>query len=170
MRFIARILLLLVSLAPTFTYAQTIPPGTFKHIIIVVQENRTPDNLFGAGGRPCGSEDPFETGADIETGGFAFVPQSNGTVQYGPICNSSLPLSAWDPNIPTPKVVDPDHSYGGWGQDYAGGSLNGFCHEYGSYAVYLSTCPSYSYVQESDVQPYLAIATNYGWANYVPDK
>jgi|SRR5579872_710986 len=27
--------------------AQTIPTGTFKHIIIVIQENRTPDNLFG---------------------------------------------------------------------------------------------------------------------------
>jgi phospholipase C len=37
-----RSLLLLASLSATFACAQT----TFQHIIVIVQENRTPDNLF----------------------------------------------------------------------------------------------------------------------------
>jgi hypothetical protein len=38
----------------------------FNHIVIIVQENRTPDNLFGANpgnGAVCGAEDPFEAAA-----------------------------------------------------------------------------------------------------------
>ena len=44
----------------SFAAAQTIPTGTFKHIIIVIQENRTPDNLFGywATGQPQGANCP----------------------------------------------------------------------------------------------------------------
>jgi hypothetical protein len=49
--------LLLVSLAATFACAQTLPH--FQHIIILFQENRTPDNLFG--GNPT-----FEPGVDIQ--------------------------------------------------------------------------------------------------------
>jgi phospholipase C len=66
-------LLLLIAPAATFALAQTIPAGTFKHIIIIVQENRTPDNLFGAAPRigGCSQEDPFEPGVDIENGGYA---------------------------------------------------------------------------------------------------
>jgi phospholipase C len=44
MSFIAKTLLLSVPFAATFAYAQT---PTFQHIIVIVQENRTPDNLFG---------------------------------------------------------------------------------------------------------------------------
>jgi phospholipase C len=62
--------------------AQTIPANTFKHIIIIVQENRTPDNLFGywATGQPSGagctpSSAPF-TGADIYNGGYTLNSQN----------------------------------------------------------------------------------------------
>jgi phospholipase C len=167
MKFAAKSLLFLMSLALTFAYAQTLPH--FQHIIIVVQENRTPDNLFGAAGYPCGTEVPFETGADIENGGYGDVPQSNNTVVYEPICNTSLPLSSWDTNLPVnlQTIIDPDHGYIGWGTDYDGGNLDGFCHEYQNYSLYLSTCPSYSFVQRSDAQPYVDIAANYGFANYM---
>jgi len=53
MRFTTRILML-VSLAASFAHAQTLnyqAPPPFSHIVIIVQENRTPDNLFGAGRR-----------------------------------------------------------------------------------------------------------------------
>jgi phospholipase C len=70
-------------------------------------------------------------------------------------------------NIPTPKIVDPGHFYEDWGTDYDGGNLDGFCHEYEGYSVYLSTCPSYSFVARSDTQPYVDIAGKYGWANYM---
>ena len=70
MRFL--VLALVVSLAPIPASAlvQNLPAGTFKHIIIVVQENRTPDNLFGAWatGGPCPIANPF-AGADINDGG-----------------------------------------------------------------------------------------------------
>jgi len=42
----------------------------------------------------------------------------------------------------------------------------GFCYPY-SYKKFEGTCPSYSFVQQSDVQPYFDIATNYGFANYM---
>jgi phospholipase C len=73
MKSFPRALLAVLSTAclATFATAQTIPVGTFKHIIIIVQENRTPDNLFGARatGGPCTITNPF-TGADINNGGF----------------------------------------------------------------------------------------------------
>jgi hypothetical protein len=105
MKFAAKSLLSLITVAATFASAQTLPH--FQHIIIVVQESRTPDNLFGAPGYPCGSEEPFETGVDIENGGYGYVPQSNNTVVYEPICNTSLPLSSWDPNLAKPQGLDP---------------------------------------------------------------
>lgn len=51
--------LLFVGCLATFASAQ-IPALTFKHIIIVIQENRTPDNLFGywATGQPSGANCP----------------------------------------------------------------------------------------------------------------
>ncbi|HEV8048379.1 MAG TPA: alkaline phosphatase family protein [Terriglobales bacterium] len=166
MKTAAKALVFLIALAATAP-AQTIQPGTFKHIIIVVQENRTPDNLFGSSGYPCPMEVPFEPGVDIVDGGYGYFPTSNNQLQYGPICNTALPLSAWDPNLAKPKVIDPDHAHTGWATDFNGGNQDGFCHEYENYSVYGSTCPSYSFVDKSDVQPYLAIATNYGWANYM---
>lgn len=50
MKVFPRALLAVLSAAclAAFANAQTIPAGTFKHIIIIVQENRTPDNLLGA--------------------------------------------------------------------------------------------------------------------------
>ncbi len=65
--------LVLAFLFPAMAYAQTI--ATFQHIVIVVQENRTPDNLFGSGPArtPCNAEDPFEPGVDIENCGYAYT-------------------------------------------------------------------------------------------------
>ncbi len=154
-------LLLLISLTATFAVAQ-ISQGTFKHIIIVVQENRTPDNLFGAAPSQarCGVEDPFENGVDIWNGGYA-----NKIGQE--VCNQSLPLSSWDADTGVQRIIDPNHSYeNGWAPDYRSGHVDGFCHEYGN-SNWPHPCPSYSYVQKSDVQPYFDIATNYGFANYM---
>jgi hypothetical protein len=47
------------------------PPPHFNHIVVIFQENRTPDDLFGAAPSQakCGVEDPFEPGVDIQNGG-----------------------------------------------------------------------------------------------------
>ncbi|HEX8816497.1 MAG TPA: alkaline phosphatase family protein, partial [Terriglobales bacterium] len=148
--------------------AAQIQPGTFKHIIIVVQENRTPDNLFGS--EPpagvCSNDYPFETGVDIVDGG-------NGTPYQGSnhlIC--SIPLSITGVYSQS-LTADPDHSHdgspdqpGGWVSDYDKGNMDGFCHEYDN-SKWNGICPSYSFVPQTEVQPYFDIATNYGFANYM---
>jgi phospholipase C len=149
--------LLLVSVAAAFAHAQTIPPNAFSHIIIIIQENRTPDNMFGSGpsGTKCGTEDPFEPGVDIENGGYVYIPVTMGGPYDKLICNISLPMND--------APLDPHHFYEDWFTDYRSGNMDGFCHEY----TPPSHCPSYSYVQRSDVAPYFQIATAYGFANYM---
>jgi phospholipase C len=63
-------ILLLVSFGATIALAQSLPH--FDHIIIVFQENRTPDNLFGSAPTivHCGTQNPFEAGVDIQDGGL----------------------------------------------------------------------------------------------------
>jgi phospholipase C len=125
----------------------------FSHIIIVIQENRTPDNLFGSypSKTPgCGTEDPFESGVDIENGGYAKINN-----QRQLICNISLSMNGQD--------FDPNHTYvDGWVPQYDGGGLDGFCQ-----IVESGQCVQYSYVQASDVSEYFNIASAYGFANYM---
>ena len=51
---------LLIVLLLYATISSAAPP-TFKHVIVVIQENRTPDNLFGG-------NSTFEYGVDIQQG------------------------------------------------------------------------------------------------------
>lgn len=92
------ILLALTALASMPALAQTVPH--FQHIVLIIQENRTPDNLFGAGSSHpiCGHEDAFETGVDIQDGGY---PEGGLT----PLCLTSTNLQVcWDI----------DHSHEAW--------------------------------------------------------
>ena len=184
---VSRVLLAVFILMAASAFGQTIPQGTFKHIIIIVQENRTPDNLFGASpmtGSTCGPENnPLLPGADIDNGGYGYYYDSVGKPHYGLICNTALPLNGWDANIPgytdptnDSKSIDPRHSYEDWEADFDedGTLMSGFCHEFNDYSVYGGQCPSYSYVQQATVQPYydgaqpyFDIATAYGFANYM---
>jgi phospholipase C len=126
-------------------------PGMFSHVIIIVQENRTPDNIFGvgaAGPSGCTTQAPFMPGVDIVSGGQAIVAG-----QTGLICNTSLPMNAG---------FDPNHSNTGFQENWDKGKMDGFCA-----GAKWPNCPAYSYVQSSDVQPYLNIASTYGFANYM---
>jgi phospholipase C len=60
-------LLFCAAVVPIAANAQGSLP-VFKHAVVIAQENRTPDNLFGSGPArtPCNAEDPFEPGVDIE--------------------------------------------------------------------------------------------------------
>jgi phospholipase C len=118
----------------------------FRHIVLVVQENRTPDNLFG-------SNPTFEPRVDIAR----FGQTSTG---------ATVPL------LPAPlaNCWDLHHSHQSFEQAYNGGGMNGFNLE-GIYPS--STCnlppgpPQYTYVDNSTgtVQPYFDIARSYAWAN-----
>jgi phospholipase C len=64
MNFVAVILMLLVSLGATVAHAQA-PPGKhgIQNVVVIFQENRSPDNLFG-------SNPTFLPGVDIATSGL----------------------------------------------------------------------------------------------------
>jgi len=155
MKMVSSILLLLF-IPATFAVADCTQPGKFCHIIIVIQENRTPDNLFGA-------YPTFENGVDLATGGYGIIVQ-NGQVQREFIHNSPGQLNGTvTVNGSINVTLDPGHEQPDWVTDYHGGLQDGFCHQ----TAQTGLCPEYSYVIQSDVQPYFDIATNYGFANYM---
>jgi len=115
-------------------------PPHFEHIVIVIQENRTPDNLFG--GNPS-----FEAGVNISTGQNAqawgldacFDPlhhhsdweaQWNNGGTYQP-CASAVDTSSCNPQPPA------------------------------------NICLQKTFVPALDVDPYFQIARYYGFANFM---
>src|SRR5689334_18895361 len=156
MKTAVRGLLLLFVLSACFAYAQQ---SVIQHIIIVVQENRTPDNLFQ-------DQNLINAGADI-------VPITTG----GKCGTVSVPL------IPRPlhDCVNPNHNHdAGWIPAYHNGGMDGACNEsYGTGCTGLPACPAgtghqycpqYAYAvnnSASPIQPYWDIAEKYGFANYM---
>jgi phospholipase C len=98
-------ILLLAAFAATLAYAQT----TFQHIIVIVQENRTPDNLFqGLCAAPYGTcPSPY----NISPTGSVIVPPG-GNIQV-----------ALTPD-PLYDDLDPDHMNASFVSMYHDGSLN----------------------------------------------
>ena len=188
---INRILLPVSFLSATFAAAQT-PNTPFQHVIIVVQENRTPDNLFGY---------------DLhEPNGQRRLPNAHLALS-GP-CESTCGC----PNnsrtlqpVELDSCFDPDHSHaqssydqyipGAWETMYDLGAMDGACAEtlWCSQNGKQVKCPvsgcssptnyppfaEYSYVDNAPVpcpapgcgngivEPYFQIATNYGYANWM---
>jgi len=102
-----------VSFFLCLAFVSTVCVGQIQHVIVVIQENRTPDNLFG-------SAPP--TGADV--------------IAYGGPAQLSLGYS-------------PSHSHTGFVQN----------------AKNKWTSKAIMYVEQSEVQPYLDLAGQYGFAN-----
>ena len=100
--------------------------GPIQHVIIVLQENRTFDNLFN--GYP---------GADYATSGMT---STGATVAMQPV----RLMTPWDPA----------HSYGTWLTEYNNGGMNGFDRNTIDYGSGAPANFSYSYAVQSDVQPY----------------
>ncbi|MFY9647261.1 MAG: alkaline phosphatase family protein [Terriglobales bacterium] len=117
------------------------PTNKIKHVVIILQENRTPDNLF---------HDPvlINRGADIASTG----PVSNG---------QTVPL------MPVPLGISYDfgHAHASFLQGWNNGLMNAFDKD-GVYCppAQPDCAPSYAqyqYVQASDVQPYFTLAETY---------
>jgi phospholipase C len=148
--------------------AQTSPPA-FSHIVIIVQENRTPDNLFGANpsGTNCRQENPFEPGIDIVDGG-----PNKWSLLTGWSCsvkNSGLLIGGSD-HCHTCK--DPGHPLlenTGWVPQCDYDSSKQICKMDGASHSWENpnNNPEYEYVDKAAVQPYFDIATYYGFANYM---
>ncbi|MGB6518040.1 MAG: alkaline phosphatase family protein [Candidatus Cybelea sp.] len=111
-----------------------------KHIIVVVQENRTVDDLF-----------QFLPGADVVRRGL------NSKGQHVPLAP-----------IPLTERYDLAHHHSDWLTEYDGGAMNGFDKE-GSTSC-RGSCPppnvrAYGYVPQEEVQPYYDLAEQYAFAD-----
>jgi phospholipase C len=165
MKFVSKSLLFLIAVAVT-ALAQT-PNTPIKHVIVVIQENRTPDNLFQ-------DTNLVNAGGDIvspQTGGYCHIAGEQGHHNHQ-VALKAIPLKSCD---------DPDHSHAGWMHGYNGGYMDGACnHPTGTGCAPVpypcpfdstKNCSQYTYVEntQSDpvVQPYWDIAEKYGFANYM---
>jgi hypothetical protein len=121
----------------------------FQHVIVIFQENRTPDNLFGSTPR-------FEPGVNIRSWGYVQGSLNQVSLQPRPLAD----------------CYNPDHSHRAWVAMYDHGKMDGALNE--SVSAYsgceVPTNPEYVYVSLTpgqSPQPYFDIATNYGFANYM---
>ncbi len=133
----------------------TPPPPTAKiqHIVVIVQENRSPDNLF---------QDPvlISRGADIASSG---VDSSGKTIPLTPV--------DLDTKGPTPVRYDLDHSHNGFKHMCDFDATTGTCKMDGADLVAVSCIPGalncpppnaqFRYIKPADVQPYFALAEQY---------
>ncbi len=149
MRFIVKILLLSVSSAASLAYSQTNNIPQVQHVIVLVQENRTPDNLFGSDAFAQTRQLP---GADlVQIGNCSNPAQKTITLQ-------SLNLG---------NACGPNHFHeAAWLPTYDNGKMDGACTIPTAKCTGISN-PEYSYVQSSNVGPYFQIAQQYGYANYM---
>jgi len=152
-----RTLLLVSSLAVVAAQAQI---THFQHIIVIFQENRTPDNLFYAlcTNFPC-STNPNNTQYNIQTANWLDKTSSTGFTQ--------------PTGVALANGYDLDHSHGGWKKecdlntttnqcrmDGAGTSKNR-----GAYIFVNNTVDAKH--PQGILAPYLTLATTYGWANFM---
>jgi len=149
------LLFLLFSLASVIARAQN---ATITHVIVVIQENRTPDNLFTQ------APQLLANGANI-------WPVAN------PFPCKNVPGGVTLKSAALDACFDPDHGHlVAWEQTYDTGYMDGACtipttFPYGCTSI---AYPANTYVanQKFDgvhgiLDPYFQIATTYGFANYM---
>src|SRR5215831_16141952 len=134
-------------------------PTPFKHVVVIFQENRTPDNLFQGlchlpfGHRHSCSTTPTEHQYNISTTGWL---------------DKNSPTGVTDPEpVPLGNTYDLSHAHAAFLSMYAGGRMDG-----AGDIPCSGTCPTtpqFKFVDNSTgiLDPYLELATQYGWANYM---
>ncbi len=175
--------LLLVSLATTFTYSQSNNIPQVQHVIVVIQENRTPTNLF------------HEDAALVANGAHVIPPNNQGHCGLTPGAITGASWHCTDVTPANPAItltglslkspVDPNHNhYPGWYCTYHSGAMDGACHIAVTQAAGsdISACPgngnlqycpySYSLNTKWDgthgiLDPYFNLANQYGFANWM---
>jgi hypothetical protein len=166
----------------TFAVAQNTNNNNIQqvqHVIVVIQENRTPTNLF------------HEDDALVSNGAHVIPPNNQGPCglpangKCASATSDTVPLTGLPLNTP----IDPDHShYPGWYCTYHGGKMDGACHMKVNQAPGsdISGCPlggklqycPYTYVDNTSLNctplpcpgildPYFHIAEQYGFANWM---
>ncbi len=143
--------------------------SSFRHVILVVQENRSPDNLFqGLCTPPYGSSrscstTPTGSQYDIQTSNWLNKASSTGVTQPTAVALANN-FDLGHQHIAFTETCD-RNSMGVCEMD---GAASNTCHATSTG----STCPTdpeYMYVDNSTgtVDPYLSMAAQYGWANYM---
>lgn len=134
--------------------------SSFQHVIFVVQENRSPDNLFYAlcSTSLC-STTPNGTQYDIQTSNWLDKTQASGVTQ--PLTEE---LAAG---------YDPAHAKSTFNKQCDLDTATNVCQMDGAAEVTCSgACPSqpsFRYVDNSTgaIAPYIQMVQQYGWANYM---
>jgi phospholipase C len=109
------------------------PSGVIQHIVVIVQENRTPDNLFHG-----------LAGADIADAGINSKGETI-ILQPTPLANS----------------YDLSHTHQAFEQMYDNGKMDGADKVSVTCTSNCPPNPQFLYVQPSDVQPYFQLAQSY---------
>ncbi len=131
--------------------AETLAPAqTIKHVIIVIQENRSTDNVFGS--------DLYNQPRLLPKAHLVSSGACGGTQQ---IQLTGVPLNDF--------CFDPNHGHTqGWAPMWNNGQMDGACNVPIDHKK-CTTIPNanYSYINYADVVPYFNIAQNYGYANWM---
>jgi phospholipase C len=123
----------------------TTAASPISHVVVIFQENRTPDNLF---------QDPvlISRGADIASSGLNSVGQ---TISLTPITLANR--------------YDLSHTHQAFLQMYDGGKMDGADLIPVGCNLGATNCPppnpQFSYVNPSEVQPYFSLAEQYAFAD-----
>jgi phospholipase C len=141
--------------------------ASFQHIVIVVQENRTPDNLFQGLCRasrsmlsiPC-SVTPTSSQYNIQTRDWLDKTSPNSVTQPLPVALANK--------------YDLSHSHGAFVAMCDVDPTTGVCRNDGAASISCgpAPCPSkpqFRFVENLSgaLNPYLELARQYGWANYM---
>jgi phospholipase C len=113
------------------------PSGKIKHVVIIFQENRSPDNLFH-------DQNLINAGADIAL---------QGKTSRGKVVTLQ----------PVPLVTnyDLDHTHPAFVQAWNNGAMNGADLNICSPSQNCPNLPQYQYVNDLNVQPYFTMAETY---------
>jgi phospholipase C len=154
-----RLAWLLLSLGCLLAGPVCAQPTNFQHIVVIFQENRTPDNLFYAlcSTQPC-STHPDNKTYDIQTSNWLDKNVQGGVIQPTP--------------NPLANTYDPGHSHAQFTAMCDQNTQTGACQMDGAGNIKCNQCPpnaEFVYVDNSHhvIDPYLFLATQYGWANYM---
>jgi len=147
--------ILILASATTLASAQTYNTP-LQHVILVIQENRSPDNLFG-------SNPNFLPGVDIATEGINSLGQH-------------IPLAA----VEMTACYGLSHTHKDWEAMYDNGKMDGadkvIVQDKDNSCPSIPQNPQFKYVDNGDnrlnplrgpIDPYFLIAENWGFANYM---
>jgi phospholipase C len=165
--------ILLFLTAPLAAVAQF--PPQIKNIVIVVQENRTPDNLFHYLTPAC----PIPPNAAGLTACTPVVSSSCYNIASCGVSNQSgSPVPVALKPVPLYGSATPGHSHYSFEHMCDPDPATLQCRNDGAWILTTPRGGSYAYVQNSAVtnfdgsaghllDPYLTLAKQYGWANYM---